>query len=170
MNESTAIRRGARFVMGVAIVSFTVTVIVHGGDQKGSSEPGFRAQLGADSKKVRIEGEKTYLWAGGERSGPSAEWYDFTGSPIPTADLQYGIGKDRIRAVDDPLFVKPDDLRLAKLPTSHYRPTEKRGTNDDIMVIGYALNGEARAYPTALLDRHELVNDRIGGKPVTVGW
>ena len=38
------------------------------------------------------------------------------------------------------------------------------------MVIGYVGNGDARAYPASLLDHHELVNDRIGGKPVTVGW
>lgn len=170
MHESTTIRRGARFTASVAILVFTVAVIARGGDDDGSSKTEFRGQLGADSKKVRTEGDKTYIWAGGDRSGPDAEWYDFTDSPIPTAELQFGIGKDRIRAIDDPLFVKPDDPRLAKIPTSRYRPEEKRETNDDIMVIGYVVNGEARAYPTALLDHHELVNDRIGGKPVTVGW
>ena len=170
MNENTAIRRGARFIMGVAIVSFTVAVIAHGCDDQDSRKSEFRGLLGADSKKVRTEDGKTYIWAGGDRTGPGAEWYDFTGSPIPTAELQYGIGKDRIRAIDDPLFVKPDDPRLAKISTSPYRPAEKRENNDDIMVIGYVVNGEARAYPTALLDHHELVNDRVGGKPVTVGW
>ena len=43
-------------------------------------------------------------------------------------------------------------------------------TADDLMVIGYVMEGEARAYPTALLDRHEVVNDEFKGKPVTVGW
>ena len=170
MHVSTTIRHGARFVTGVAIVSFTVAVIAHGSGDDGSSKSKFRGLLGADSKKVRTEDGKTYIWAGGESSGPRAEWYDFTGSPIPTSELQFGIGKDRIRAVDDPLFVKPADPRLAKIPTSSYRPEEKRETNDDIMVIGYVVNGEARAYPTALLDHHELVNDHVGGKPVTVGW
>ena len=40
--------------------------------------------------------------------------------------------------------------------------------DDDTRVIGYAHNGEARAYPLFILDRHELVNDRVGGKPVRV--
>ena len=52
---------------------------------------------------------------------------------------------------------------------THNRPlaNDLRGhpeTNDDIMVIGYEIHGDARAYPAALLDEHELVNDLIGGK------
>ena len=39
-----------------------------------------------------------------------------------------------------------------------------------LRVIGFAHGGEARAYPIALLNHHELVNDTVGGKPVTVGW
>jgi hypothetical protein len=37
-------------------------------------------------------------------------------------------------------------------------------------VIGYVAEGQPRAYPTALLDGHELVNDEALGKPFTVGW
>ena len=80
-------------------------------------------------------------------------------------------GKDRIRAIiDDPYFVSPDDPRSIKIPPSRYRPTEKPKTNDNIMVIGYVENGIARAYPTALLDHHELVHDAFKGKPVTASW
>jgi hypothetical protein len=32
------------------------------------------------------------------------------------------------------------------------------------------MEGQPRAYPTALLDQHELVNDEFLGKPVSVGW
>ena len=35
---------------------------------------------------------------------------------------------------------------------------------------GYVIDGQARAYPTALLDHHELVNDTLAGKPILVGW
>ena len=98
-----------------------------------------------------------------------AEWYDFTGAPMPPEELQYGIGKDRIRAIDDPVFVRPDDPRLLTIPASPYRD-EPVETAADIMVIGYIMEGEPRAYPTALLDRHEIVNDEFKGKPVSVGW
>ena len=30
--------------------------------------------------------------------------------------------------------------------------------------------GEAKAYAIPVLDRHELVNDRFGDKPIAVGW
>lgn len=129
----------------------------------------YRARLGLESEKVKVVDGKTYLWAAAGRGG-NFKWYDFTGSPIPAKDLQYGIGKDRIRAIDDPFFVDPDDPRLLALPPSRYRPNERPEDNDDIMVIGYAHGDDVRAYPAALLDHHELVNDRIGGKPVTVGW
>ena len=46
----------------------------------------------------------------------------------------------------------------------------ERAEGDEIMVIGFAVGTEARAYPVGLLDHHELVNDSLGGKPVTVGW
>ena len=55
--------------------------------------------------------------------------------------------------------------KLRKKAGSHFlwnEGDEKRGL--------YVVGGDARAYPTALLDGHELVNDVIGGKPRTVGW
>lgn len=129
-----------------------------------------RGVIGEDSWKIRREGDRTYVWAGGERRGPGSHWYDFTDALIPAGELQFGIGKDRIRAIDQPLFVAPDDPRLLDIPPSGYRKCERPRTNDEIMVIGYVWQGQPRAYPTALLDRHEVVNDQGSGKPFTVGW
>lgn len=155
-------------VLAAAVLACGVVALR--GDEKAKSATKYRGLLGDGSWKVRDEGSKTFLWAGGEKSGPDANWYDFTGSPIKPAELQFGIGKDRIASIDDPLFVSPDDPRLLKIPASRYRPDEKVEAADDIMVIGYVVGTDVKAYPTALLDRHELVNDRIGGKPLTVGW
>ncbi len=135
----------------------------------------YRGRIGPNSKKVLKKGEKTLLWAGPRNVSPDPSkadlWYDFTGSPIPTAELQFGIGRDTIPSIDDPMFVAPDDPRLLDdLPRSPYRRDERPKSVDEIAVIGYADGDHARAYPIALLDRHELVNDKIGGKPVTVGW
>ena len=142
---------------------------------KGRAEPPrhkYRGILGLDSKKIKQDRGKTLLWAGGGKGpdSPDAQWYDFTGASIPPAELQFGIGKDRIRAIDDPLFVSAHDPRLLKVPPSPYRPNEKPDTNDDIMVFGFVDGDEVRAYPLALLDRHELVNDSLGGTPVIAGW
>lgn len=170
MDGNTLSRCLAVVALAMTVALFVPTTVAQSKDGKKPDEKQYRGLLGPHSEKVKTEGDETYLWAGGNPASPDADWYDFTGSPIPAAELQFGIGKDRIRAIDDPLFVSPDDPRLLNLPVSRYRPHEKPKTNSDIMVIGYAEKSEARAYPIALLDRHELVNDRVGSKPVTVGW
>ncbi|NOX58355.1 MAG: DUF3179 domain-containing protein [Planctomycetes bacterium] len=139
-------------------------------DKAKASTPEYRGIIGADSKKIRVEGDKIFLWGGVNPETKKEEWYDFTGSPIKAADLQFGIGKYRILAIDDPLFVDPKDKRLMGVPVSPYREDERPKTPDDIMVIGWIQGDTVRAYPISLLDRHELVNDTIGGKPLTVGW
>lgn len=130
----------------------------------------FGNQLGDGNPRIRSGSDgRVLVWASGDVEGPDGEWYDFTGAPFPPEELQYGIGKDRIRAIDDPLFVSPNDPRLLSIPPSRYR-NEPVETMEDIMVIGYVMEDEPRAYPTALLDRHEVVNDEFKGKPVAVGW
>jgi len=37
-------------------------------------------------------------------------------------------------------------------------------------VIGVEIGGEARAYGTAFLSGHEVVNDVVGGRPIAVTW
>lgn len=130
-----------------------------------------RGIIGAESPKIRRDGDQLFVWAGGEESGPGAEWYDVTGTPLNVAELQYGIGADAIPSIDIPLFVPANDARLLDLPVSPYRRCERPETIEEIMVIGYVAGGTARAYPTGLLDRHEVVNENTpDGKPFTVGW
>ena len=42
--------------------------------------------------------------------------------------------------------------------------------NDDEPVISLEINGEAKAYPLGILIMHEIVNDGLGGVPVTVSY
>jgi hypothetical protein len=42
--------------------------------------------------------------------------------------------------------------------------------DDDELVIGVALNGEAKAYSIGPLNGREMVNDTIGGVPILVSW
>ena len=99
------------------------------------------------------------LWARGDSEADEAEWFDVTDSKIDPERFQYGIGKDTIASIDTPQFVAADDPRLAEF-----------GIDDQTLVIGFVHDGDARAYPLKILDEHELVNDTVGGKPVTVGW
>ena len=48
-----------------------------------------------------------------------------------------------------------------------------RGSNEwqsDDLVIGVAVEGDARAYPVRLLSSHEIVNDVVGGRPIVITW
>ena len=37
-------------------------------------------------------------------------------------------------------------------------------------VLGVSINGEHRAYSLALLSKHEIANDVLGGQPIAVTW
>ena len=41
---------------------------------------------------------------------------------------------------------------------------------DDERVIGVSINGEHRAYPLRIVNAHELVNDVLGGEPLSLTW
>lgn len=154
----------AAVILAAALI---LTCRADAGDQANS----YRGRLGKSSNKIIRQDGKTLLWADGDPDKPEkSKWYDYTGATIPAEDLQFGVGKDAIPSIDDPLFVKPTDRRLLMVGTSLYRPDEKARRVDDIRVIGYVVDGEARAYPTALLDRHELVNDELSAQAITVGW
>ena len=63
---------------------------------------------------------------------------------------------------------RPDDIPPIYAP--QFVAADAAARPDDEPVIGLALNGEARAYPTGILYRRELVNDAVGGVPVLVSW
>ena len=63
---------------------------------------------------------------------------------------------DGIPAIDDPQFKTVSEA--------------EKFMNDDELVLGLVINGDARAYSTWHLDRHEIVNDFVGGVHVSVTW
>ena len=64
------------------------------------------------------------------------------------------IPRDAISPIYSPKFVLSDESVL--------EPGE--------MVMGLAINGDARAYPVVMLRIREMVNDEVGGTPVLVTW
>ena len=63
--------------------------------------------------------------------------------------------RDQIKAVDDPQFVAPEQATWVAADTP---------------VLGVELNGEARAYPVHLMERHQIVNDVLSGVPIAVSY
>jgi len=80
--------------------------------------------------------------------------FDVSEASIPAAEIHLGgPPKDGIPAIDRPRFLA----------------AEQAGYLDDqAPVLGLALDGDAKAYPVAIMNWHEIVNDRIGGRPVSV--
>ncbi len=73
---------------------------------------------------------------------------------VDPGDIISVLAPDAIPAVTDPSFDRdsPDWL-----------PADAR-------VIGFSVNGDARAYPLAILSWHEIVDDVVGGRPVAVTY
>jgi len=72
----------------------------------------------------------------------------------PPAPLQRYFPKSRFPALDGPLYVEARDA----------------DTPRDAWVLGVVVDGQARAFELNLLTRYEVVNDRIGDRPVAVVW
>ncbi len=98
---------------------------------------------------------------GGAAANPKSwmhEWpkTDFSKHSVELAEITSGgPPKDGIRSIDDPRF-KP--------------VKEVEDLADTEPVIGVVINGDARAYPLGILTQHEIVNDVVGGVPVTVTY
>ena len=72
-----------------------------------------------------------------------------------SAIISGGPPKDGIPAINKPKFISIK---------------EASALADRDPVIGIEINGDARAYPLGVLMRHEIANDVIGGKAVTVTY
>jgi hypothetical protein len=72
----------------------------------------------------------------------------------PPPGVEQLLPRGAIPAVVDPRFVPATE---AEIP-------------DEAWVLGVALEGVARAYSLNLLNRHEVVNDRLGELPVAAVW
>lgn len=87
---------------------------------------------------------------GNEGQQQSDDW------SIPIDEVRDGgPGKDGIPALLNPEMISPSDANYLL---------------DDDLVIGYAYNGEAKAYSHKVLDWHEIINDDIGGKQLAITY
>jgi len=81
---------------------------------------------------------------------------DFSKKNIDYADIMSGgPPRDGIPPIDHPVFVN----------VKGYKELSDRDP-----VIGLEINGDARAYPLRVMIWHEIANDVVGGKPVTVTY
>ena len=82
---------------------------------------------------------------------------DFSKHSVPFSEIMSGgPSRDGIPPIDNPKYIDVAD------PPDYMR--------DNAPVISVDINGDARAYPLDILISHEIVNDEIGGVPVTVTY
>ena len=88
------------------------------------------------------------------------EWpkTDFKKTAVDLKDIiSGGPPKDGIPSIDKPKF-----MPASRVNSQDLAPTEP--------VIGVVINGQAKAYPLRILTWHEIVNDELGGVPISVTY
>lgn len=98
------------------------------------------------------------LWKGGLYGRIDPAFHDFFYEDVPRTiplwTVQWGgVVKDGIPPLENPLTITADRA-------SYLLPDE--------LVFGVVINGEARAYPHRIMGWHEMANDVLGGKPISV--
>ena len=120
-------------------------------------------------------------------------WMDWVGqnSDLYEPPSEYAVWKAGIYAAIDPrisLFLRPakefsridlsevvwggvrtdgiPDLRNPRALT----PDEADYMEPDDRIFGVHINGESKAYPLRIVNAHEMVNDTVGGEPISLMW
>ncbi|ELZ81428.1 DUF3179 domain-containing protein [Haloferax larsenii] len=95
--------------------------------------------------------------AGGTTTPSRASAFDL---PVPKDELRRGAPKDAIPAITAPVYSDDwtgfDEVNVT--------------LEDSFEVVGVEIDGIARAYPLAILNWHEIVNDTFDGRPVVVTY
>ncbi len=79
-------------------------------------------------------------------------------SVVDLTEVEWGgVIPDGIPPLENPAHVNVDDEGAEYL-------------EEDERVIGVSINGEHRAYPLRIVNAHELVNDVLGGEPLSLTW
>ena len=81
---------------------------------------------------------------------------------IPTRNVFRPIGSDGIPSIDHPAFVTYNLLT--------FKDGHSFFLNDPDLIMAVSINGETKVYPHRVLDWHEIVNDVVGGVPITVTY
>lgn len=78
-----------------------------------------------------------------------------------------------------PSRIRPEEIVFGGVPLegipaldqpAHVPAAEAKYLSDSERVFGVSVGGEQRAYPLRILDWHEMLNDVVGGRPVTLSY
>ena len=67
-------------------------------------------------------------------------------------------------------IIERDAISAIDQPVTYDEAAADREYHNGEAVIGVSINGESRAYSTAYMEAHEIVNDVVGGQRIVVSW
>ena len=142
----------AYVITGAAVIAAASAVILLGGGLDAENVPGeMGGPQDADAGMAQEIAQEDVL----EHADLEIMITDGTKHLIPLDKiLSGGPPKDGIPSIDDPVFGAADAAFVS----------------DSDIVLGVEINGEAKAYPLFILVWHEIVNDVVGGVPVSVTY
>lgn len=144
----------------LAVIGFTLVTAACG-----SADPGAAAPTGSPDPPgttTAAPGVDSGVDAGvGLPEGPSAlDSIDHAALPTPLVDpeevISGGPPPDGIPSIDEPVFRSIGEAEVSLADTE--------------AVVVLDIDGDSRAYPVEILIWHEIVNDTVGGVPVTVTY
>ena len=113
------------------------------------NEAGFEV-VGAAYQEVDYNTDSAGSALRGRRDRP-----EFPPPLIPPSDIVPVIAPDVIPAIDNPQYLPVDEIDFVQ-------------PNEAVVVVD--IDGDARAYPIQIMVWHEIVNDEVGGVPVSVTY
>ena len=78
-------------------------------------------------------------------------------------DLGFAFDESKLSRIGGDQFVALDDPSVLAAAQAGY-------LGGDELVLGMTVNGESRAYPLQMTWYHHVINDQLGGKPITVTY
>ncbi|MCP5046529.1 MAG: DUF3179 domain-containing protein [bacterium] len=104
-----------------------------------------------------FSGFSTPVFSQVDKRGVNQQWKtDKTNHSVPLNEFTALLGRDKISPIDKPKYWGKKEGDGVFFP---HEP-----------VISIEINGEAKAYPLSILMFHEIVNDTIGGTPISATY
>ena len=114
-------------------------------------DPYFAPRETIDPDILEVDGRR-YLWGG---TGINQR-FDITDFRLNPKHLESAVGREKIPAVTEPRFMS------AQAADSYLKK--------DSRVLVAKVGGEVKVYPIKIMERHGVVNDVIGGRPVLAAY
>ena len=103
-------------------------------------------------------------------ASPAATSSSQSGASTPTAGQLNATPTTIERDLDVVTVLAKDAIPAIRSPEFVDAAGAEEWMNADEPIIGVEIDGDARAYPVAMLSRHEIVNDTVGGVPIAATW